>query len=220
MGKLVVIEGLDGSGKATQAGLLERGLSGLGLSPRRLSFPRYGTPACAPVEMYLAGSYGSRPGDVGCHAASVLYAVDRFSSYRTEWREEYEKGGLFIADRYTTSNGVYQACKLERGQWAPYLEWLYDLEYDKMGIPRPDVVVYLDVTCETSRRLMLGRYGGDSGRMDIHERDIEFQRHCREAAMFCAETGGWQVIRCDRGGQMRPADDIAAEILQTVRKGL
>ncbi len=220
MGKLIVIEGLDGSGKATQSDLLVKSLGERGYSPHKLSFPRYGTPACAPVEMYLAGRYGAHPEDVGCHAASVLYAVDRFSSFRTEWKEEYERGGLFVADRYTTSNGVYQAGKLARGEWGPYLEWLYDLEYNRMGIPKPDVVVYLDVTCETSRELMRARYGGDDGLMDIHERDIEFQRHCRDAAMFCAETGGWRIIRCDRDGRMRPVGEIAHEVLQAVTKGL
>ena len=216
MGRLIVIEGLDGSGKATQTELLAAALAARGQQPRHLSFPQYGTPACAPVEMYLRGEFGQNAGDVSCYAASVLYAVDRFASFRTDWRADYDKGALFVADRYTTSNAVYQAGKLPPHEWDGFLTWLFQFEYIKMGIPKPDLTIYLDVSADTSSALMTGRYDGDDSRRDIHERDIAFQRHCREAALYCAEKENWRVVRCDVDGAMRARDDIAAEVLDAV----
>lgn len=218
MGKIIVLEGLDGSGKATQAASLKDSLAKAGLDPMGLSFPDYDSPACGPVKMYLDGSFGANASDVNGYAASVLYAVDRFASYRTKWHKEYASGKIFVADRYTTSNAVYQTGKLPREEWDEYCRWLFEFEYVKMGIPKPDLVIYLDLDPEVCSRLISGRYIGDESKRDIHEKDTEFQKHSRDAALYCAAHQGWKVVKCDRDGKMRGVEEISSEILSLVRE--
>ena len=135
-GKLIVFEGTDGSGKATQAKLLCETLAQRGIAYREIDFPRYGNPFAEPANLYLHGALGNRPGDVNAYAASVLYAVDRFASYKEDWGGFYEEGGIVVANRYTTSNAVHQASKLPEGERQAFLDWLFDLEYGRMGLPR------------------------------------------------------------------------------------
>lgn len=219
-GKFFVIEGTDGTGKATQADWLTKGLYALGYNVKKLSFPCYGTPACAPVEQYLAGAYGSNAGDVNAYAASLFYAVDRFASYKTGWGQFLEDGGIIVADRYTTSNAVHQCAKLPMDQWDEYLDWLFDLEYSKMGLPEPDAVFFLDMPAEASQKLMTSRYHGDESKKDIHEKDLAFMRRSREAAEYCAEKFGWHRIECAVGNMPRPVEEIAAEVKAEVEKML
>ena len=153
-GKLIVLEGTDGTGKTTQVGLMAQRLEGAGVPFRRVKFPRYGSPFAAPVERYLQGDLGKRPGDVSAYAASTLYAVDRYASYRQEWREEYEGGKLILADRYTTSNAVHQAPKLPEEERWTYLNWLFDLEYNRLALPEPDLMIYLDLPAEISAQML------------------------------------------------------------------
>ena len=143
-GKLIVFEGTDGSGKATQAKLLCETLAQRGIAYREIDFPRYGNPFAEPANLYLHGALGNRPGDVNAYAASVLYAVDRFASYQEDWGRFYEAGGIVVANRYTTSNAVHQASKLPADERREFLDWLFDLEYHRMGLPEPDLVLYLD----------------------------------------------------------------------------
>ena len=219
MGKLIVLEGLDGSGKATQSRLLTAALEREGRRVRRISFPDYESNASWPVRMYLGGEFGPKPEDVNAYAASVLYAVDRFASYRKDWGEFYRDGGILIADRYTTSNAVHQCSKLPREEWDGYLDWLFDLEYRKSGIPAPDAVFYLEVDPAVSQRLLSGRYQGDEGKKDIHERDAEYLAHSRAAAGYCAERLGWHRILCCEAGGMLPPEEIASQLFAQV-KGL
>ena len=219
MGKLIVLEGLDGSGKATQSRLLTAALEREGRRVRRISFPDYESNASWPVRMYLGGEFGPKPEDVNAYAASVLYAVDRFASYRKDWGEFYRDGGILIADRYTTSNAVHQCSKLPREEWDGYLDWLFDLEYRKIGIPAPDAVFYLEVDPAVSQRLLSGRYQGDEGKKDIHERDAEYLAHSRAAAGYCAERLGWHRILCCEAGEMLPPEEIASQLFAQV-KGL
>ena len=144
-GKLIVFEGTDGSGKATQAKLLCEELDRRGVPYRKIDFPRYGNPFAEPANLYLHGALGSHPGDVNAYAASVLYAVDRFASYKEDWGRFYEEGGIVVANRYTTSNAVHQASKLPADERREFLDWLFDLEYHRMGLPEPDLVLYLDL---------------------------------------------------------------------------
>ena len=208
-----MIDGLDGSGKATQTQLLAEALLKRGTAAEKLSFPRYEKEGSALVRAYLAGKFGAHPDDVNCYAASSFYAADRYISFITEWREGYSAGGLYLSDRYTTSNAIFQTPKLSRGEWDGYIEWLEDYEYVKLGIPKPDLVVFLDMSAECSASLMEKRYGGDESRKDIHERDMGYQRRCREAALWCAAKCGWLTIPCDREGKPRAVGDISAEIL-------
>lgn len=198
-GKLIVIEGLDGSGKATQSRLLLQRLEGLLPDVRTISFPRYDSESSALVRGYLAGNFGQSPDSVNCYAASSFYAADRYISYKNEWGGNYNNGAVYVCDRYTTSNAVFQTPKLPKSEWKKYLDWLYDFEYNRMGIPSPDAVIYLDMPVAASERLMNGRYQGDQSKKDIHERDRDFQLRCREAAEFCAKHGKWIRINCADG---------------------
>ncbi len=214
MGKLIVIEGLDGSGKSTQLSLLPQRLEEKQIPYRTVSFPNYDSPACAPVKMYLNGTFGTKPEDVNAYAASTLYAVDRFASYKTDWGEFYQNGGIILSGRYTTSNAVHQCCKLPREQWQNYLDWLYHFEYDLIGIPKPDLVLFLDMPVEVSQKLLDHRYDGDTSKKDIHERDVDYLQHCRTAARFIAEYSGWTVIPCAENDAPRTRDAIADDIAQ------
>ena len=211
-GRLFVLEGLDGSGKATQAKLLSDALRGQGRRVRQVSFPDYESGSSALVRMYLAGEFGTRPGDVNAYAASSFYAVDRYASYRRDWGEFYNAGGVVVADRYTTSNAVHQYSKLSGEQGDAFLNWLFSYEYDLLGLPRPDAVLYLRVDPSVSERLLRER----GAAADIHEQDRAYQARCRTAADYCAAKFGWQVVECVEGGQMRSVEDIHAEILRRI----
>ena len=217
MGKLIIFEGLDGSGKGTQTNLLCQALRARGADLRQITFPDYESDSSALVRMYLSGRFGQRPDDVNAYAASTFYAVDRFASYKTDWGEFYRTGGLVVSDRYTTSNAVHQCSKLPPMHWDGFLDWLFDFEYKKMGIPAPDAVVYLSVDVEVSQRLLAARYHGDAAKMDIQEKDTEYLARSRAAAEYCAHKLGWRRIDCTReeNGKkiMRTPEDIHAEVL-------
>ncbi len=212
-GTLIVLEGTDGSGKATQARLLLQSLAAGGISCREIDFPRYGNPFAEPVSRYLQGALGSRPGDVNAYAASTMFAVDRYASYKEDWGGFYESGGVVVANRYTTSNAVHQASKLPEGERRAYLNWLFDLEYDRLGLPKPDLVVYLDMPTEAAEQLMRRREQETNTRADIHEQDDGYLRRCRESARRIAEELGWTVVDCaNRDVSPRTPEDIHREV--------
>ena len=217
MGKLIIFEGLDGSGKGTQTNLLCQALRARGADLRQITFPDYESDSSALVRMYLSGRFGQRPDDVNAYAASTFYAVDRFASYKTDWGEFYRTGGLVVSDRYTTSNAVHQCSKLPPMHWDGFLDWLFDFEYKKMGIPAPDAVVYLSVDVEVSQGLLAARYHGDAAKMDIQEKDTEYLARSRAAAEYCAHKLGRRRIDCTReeNGKkiMRTPEDIHAGVL-------
>ena len=157
MGRLIVLEGLDGCGKSTQLQRLDEYLESTGKPYRQISFPDYGQPSSALVREYLAGNYGSKPGDVNAYAASSFYAVDRYASFKQFWQKDYEADTFILAARYVTSNGIYQTAKLPRSEWEAYLSWLEDYEYDRLGLPRPDEVLFLDLPMDLSKRLIMSR---------------------------------------------------------------
>ncbi len=220
MGKLIVIEGLDGSGKSTQLELLPKGLKEKGIACQTVSFPNYDDDSSALVKMYLAGQFGSKPGDVNAFAASCFYACDRYASFKKDWGNYYEKGGIIVSGRYTTSNAVHQCSKLPESEWEGFLSWLYDFEYRKLGIPAPDKVIFLDMPTEVSQKLLDKRYSADGGKKDIHECDIEYLNKCRKAALFTAEYSGWVKISCAKDGEPRTIEDIAADVLAETLKVL
>ena len=217
-GKLIVIEGLDGSGKATQAGLLAEAMTLRGLRTRQISFPNYESDSSALVRMYLSGAFGSAPSDVNAYAASSFYAVDRYAGFKTDWGAFWRDGGLLIADRYTTSNAVHQCCKLPQAEWDAYLTWLFDYEYRLLGIPRPDGVIYLRVEVEESQALMNQRYHGQTQKKDIHERDTAYLARARSAADYCAAKLGWICVECTDGGGMRSIEAIHADVVEAAAR--
>lgn len=218
MGKVIVIEGLDGSGKATQTERLYELLSARGVQVRRVSFPDYDSPSSALVKMYLNGEFGSDPGDVNGYAAAAFYAVDRYASFKKDWGKAYDDGAVILCDRYATSNAVYQMTKVPQCEREEYLRWLEELEYGRLGIPRPDLVIYLDVPTDISQSLMSRRYDGDESKKDLHERNLAYLAQCGESARYSAMKLNWKVISCVRDGKMRSIDDISAEIAKLTDK--
>lgn len=219
-GKLIVMEGLDGSGKATQTALLCEYLEKLGHKVKHVEFPDYREPSSALVKMYLNKEFGSNPEDVNAYAASSFYAVDRYASYLRFWKKDYLAGTVIVADRYTTSNAVYQMEKTPWEDWNKYLAWLQDYEYEKLELPRPDLVLFLDMPTQISQKLLSGRYDGDEGKKDLHESNVDFLARCRQTALFAAEKMGWHTVACSHLGEPRPIEAIQQDIQEIVSKEL
>ena len=174
MGKLIVIEGTDGSGKSTQFKKLTVRVTAVGIEFQKLVFPQYSEPSSALIRMYLGGEFGKNPSDVNAYAASAFYAVDRYASYKKAWGEWYDNGGLILSDRYTTSNAVHQTSKEPAEKQQAFLKWLYEFEYDKLGMPCPDLVIYLDVPTAFTEQLMRSREQQTNTKADIHEQDLDY----------------------------------------------
>ena len=215
-GKPIGLEGTDGSGKATQSSLLCDELTRRSIPFRKLEFPRYQEESSALIRLYLGGAFGDKPGDVNAYAASVFYSVDRYASYKQDWGAFYEGGGLLIADRYTTSNAVHQTAKLPPEQRDAFLDWLFDFEYRLLGLPAPTRVLYLDMPTEVTERMMRRRESDTHTTADIHERDADYLRHCRENAAHVVERCGWTRIDCACGGAPRTIEDIHREVMDRV----
>lgn len=215
-GRLIVLEGTDGSGKATQAALLCRELDKRGIPYKKLEFPRYAEESSALIRLYLNGAFGTHPDDVNAYAASTFFAVDRYASYKQDWGKIFEAGGLVITDRYTTANAVHQTSKLPSKERQAFLQWLFHFEYDLMGLPEPTRVLYLDVPTDLTEQMMRQREKDTDTRADIHERDEEYLRHCRENARFVMDYCGWTKIDCAAGGAMRSIEEIHAEIMEKI----
>ena len=220
MGKLIVIEGTDGSGKSTQFKLLTDRLTRENVTFQKLVFPQYSEPSSALIRMYLGGEFGHSPADVNAYAASAFYAVDRYASYKKVWGEWYENGGLVVSDRYTTSNAVHQASKESEETRGEFLKWLYEFEYDKLGLPRPDLTIYLDVPTDFTEKMLRGREQATNTKADIHEQDMQYLATCRECGRGAAQYYGWKIIECVRDGAMRTMEDIHQEIYAAVQQCL
>ena len=216
MGKLIVIEGTDGSGKSTQFKLLTTRLEAENHQFQKLVFPQYAEPSSALIRMYLGGDFGTKPSDVNAYAASAFYAVDRYASFKKVWGQWYDDGGLIVSDRYTTSNAVHQASKEPAQKQAEFLKWLYDFEYNKLGMPAPDLVIYLDVPTDFTETMMRRREADTNTHADIHEQDLEYLATCRRTGKAAAEYYGWTVIQCVKNGAMRSIEDIHEEIYRHV----
>ncbi|MDR3278692.1 MAG: thymidylate kinase [Oscillospiraceae bacterium] len=211
MGKLIVLEGIDGSGKSTQFARLCERLAREGADFTRVTFPRYSEPSSALVRMYLSGEFGSSPDSVNAYAASSFFAVDRFASFQQTWRAYYEDGGLVLTDRYTTSNAIHQGSKLPPDARRDFFNWLYDFEFRLMGLPAPALVLYMELPPETAAR----RRSGRDGERDIHERDGAYLEACAACGAAAADFYGWRKIDAARG-----EDDVHGELYQIIREEL
>lgn len=214
---LIVIEGVDGSGKQTQSQMLYDRLCEK-FDVRRLAFPNYESGTSTLVKMYLGGEFGNKPEDVNAYASSTFYAADRIGSYLKDWRKDYDAGKVILCDRYTTSNGVHQAGKLAGEERDRYLEWLFDYEYNLLGLPKPDYVIFLDVPPNVSRKLMENRSNKITGEMekDIHEKNSDYLENSYNNALYVAKKCGWNVIECVKDGKLRSVEDINNEIYDLV----
>lgn len=214
--KLIVIEGLDGSGKGTQSALVAQTLKDRGFKVKKLTFPDYDSPTSSLVKMYLGGELGDTPDDVNAYAASSFYAVDRVASFIKSWKKDYEECDYIVADRYVTSNIIYQMSKVEDSERDEYIEWCEDYEYNKLKVPKPDVVIYLDVPPHVSQKLMSGRYNGDESKKDIHEKNMNFLLSCRRSALYALEKLNWEHIMCADGDTMKSIEVITQQILDII----
>ena len=213
MGKLIIIEGLDGSGKSTQAELL----SGKIEDARFIAFPDYESLSGKIIKEYLNGLYTGLNEPDSAFAASSFYAVDRYISYKTDWAKDYLTGKNIISARYTCSNLIYQMAKLPREKWDEYHGWLHDFEHVKLGLPASDTVIFLDMPLEISQELLTKRYERGQGGKDLHEADMDFLKKCKQASEYAAEKDNWIVINCARGNKPREIEEINEELLKTVK---
>ncbi len=220
MGRMIVIDGLDGSGKATQAEILKKRLNDEGYDVFSLDLPYYSDPSSTLVKMYLDGQFGDKPNDVNCYAASSFFSVDRYASFKKHWEKEYNSDKIVIANRYTTSNACHQMTKLEPDLWDEYMEWLFDFEYEKLGIPKPDCVIFLEMPVEISQILLSKRYGGDENKKDVHERDTVYLSNCYNTATYAAKKLGWETVNCSRDGEVKTREEISEEIFRIVERKL
>ncbi len=220
MGKLVVIDGLDGCGKATQTELLYNQLLSLGYDVKTVSFPDYESLSSGPVRMYLSGELSENAEDINAYAASSFFSVDRYCRFMKDFKEFYEQGGILICDRYTTANAIHQCTKLPQEVHKEFVDWLFDFEYNKLGIPKPDMVIFLSLSTEISSSLMDERYSRDGGSKDIHEKNVRHQTTASNIAKQLSKQLGWHEIDCESNGKMRSREDIAKEIIDIVQERL
>jgi len=217
MGKLIVLEGTDGSGKTTQLGLLCDRLTQTGIAYRKLEYPCYGTKGASLVEYYLNGGLGSDPNAVNAYASSSFFAADRYVDFHNNWKADYEAGGLFVAGRYTTSNAVHQAAKLDGQARTDYLNWLFHYEYDLMGLPKPDLVLFLDLPSDMT---FTNLYTRQQDKGDIHELDHDYLEKCRESALELCGRYGWHRVQCAPDNKLRTVQEINDELLHGVLEAL
>ena len=221
MGKLIVIEGTDSSGKETQTKRLFEKLQEKGLTVKKISFPNYNSPACEPVKMYLSGAFGEDAMKVNPYPVSTMYAIDRYASFKTDWEKFYNEDGIIVTDRYVTSNMVHQASKIrDLDEKKKYLNWLEDLEYEKMGIPCPDLVIFLNMPTEMAVRLMAERKNKITGeeKKDIHERDKEYLKESHANACKIANIYNWKEIKCNDGERIKTIEEIGEEVFSLVEE--
>lgn len=218
MGKFIAIDGLDGSGKGTQSELLVKRLESEGKRVRVLSFPVYESDSSIFVRMYLEGKLGSKPSDTNAYAASMFFAADRYVSYKTDWKKDIDDPDtIVVANRYTTANAVHQLSKLPQSEWESFLAWLWDFEFNKLGLPEPDLVLYLELPPKLSLSLVRSRSDSTGQKMDIHELDTAYMDKCYEAALYSCRSLGWKQIKCYNGDVIRTREDIAEEIYKEAK---
>lgn len=220
MGKLIVIEGLDGTGKTTQVEKLATALNNLGHKTLRVNFPAYGKPSCSLVEMYLHGEFGASPDDVNPYAASTFYAVDRYASYMTGWKKPYEEGTIILSDRYISANVIYQSAKItDEADRKRFYTWLYEFEVGLMGIPRETATIALYAEPESLNNLILSRYKGEESKKDIHESNLEYLTRCYDTLLEASGILGWDATYIgDTHGGILGLEEIHQLLLHKVER--
>lgn len=221
MGKLFVIDGTDGSGKQTQCLKLRQRFDKEGIKYMNIAFPNYDSPSSSLVKMYLSGEFGKHPSDVSAYVASTFYAADRYATYKTQLEKYYETGGIILADRYTTSNMIHQAGKIQdKKERKKFIDWLFDLEFNLYKIPKPDKVIFLNMPPKSSQALMQNRENKftHNQEKDIHEKEIAYLEESYNAACELAKEYDWTEINCIKDNEIRSIDDIHEEIFEIIKK--
>lgn len=217
-GRLIVLEGIDGSGKSTQYRLLLERFRKENIEYHSTVFPRYGEDSSALIRMYLGGAFGDKPTDVNACAASSFYAVDRYAAFKQDWGRIYNAGGLILSDRYTTSNAVHQGSKVPEDELGDFFDWLYDFEYVRLGLPKPDLVIYLDVDLDTSLKRIHHREEKHHTQSDIHEKDTAYLRECLRTGRLAAAHYGWQIVPFTKDGVERDKQEKNDEVFDLIKK--
>jgi thymidylate kinase len=222
MGKLFVIDGTDGSGKQTQFKKLQERLTKDGIDYKTVSFPNYESPSSSLVKMYLSGEFGKDAKMVSPYIASTFYAADRYATFQTSYKDYYDKGGIILADRYTTANMVHQAGKIsDKAERKKFLEWLFDFEFNLYGLPVPTQVFFLNMPVEKSLELIANRENKftHSAQKDIHESDRNHLIDSYNAACNVAKDYNWYEVNCvNNNNEVRTIDDIHNEIYNEIIK--
>lgn len=221
-GKLIIIEsGSDASGKATQTKKLYNRLIEDGYKVKKVEYPNYKSDSASLVKMYLNGDFGKNANDVDAYVASTFFAADRYASFKTEWESFYNEGGIIIADRYTTSNMVHQASKInDEKKRDEFLEWISNLEYNLYKLPKPDCVIFLDMPPQYSNKLIENRINKFTGneKKDIHEKNYEYLKRCYNNSLYIANRGNWNKIKCIEDNKIKTVDEIHDIIYSIVKK--
>ena len=220
MKKLIIIDGVDSSGKETNTSYIFNLLKEHSDNVEKISFPDYESDSSALVKMYLNGEFGQNASDVNAYAASSFYAVDRYSSFKKGWGKDfYESDGIIVSDRYVTSNMIHQASKIENEtEKISFLKWLDDYEYEKLGLPRPDKIIFLNMPVWAATKLMENRKNkitGDS-KKDIHEKDKEYLQKSYDNAMFVAKKFNWTIVDCTENDRIKTLKEIQEELKNIV----
>lgn len=217
-GKIIVLDGIDGTGKTTQSLRLLKQLQQHTDQVLYLSYPNYQSPSSALVQMYLSGELAQQVQDVNAYAASSFYAVDRYATYLKEWKQYYDQGMIIILNRYVSSNAIHQMPKLPQHRWNSFMDWLDDYEHVKLTLPRPDHIFFLDMSHAVADQLILSRYEGDQTKKDLHENDLSYLASCREAAHYAAKRQHWSIIQCCEDDQLLSVEAVFEKILQKMKE--
>lgn len=217
-GRLIVIDGLDGSGKSTQSELVLKKLKEENEKVMLISYPDYEDKSSTLVKMYLNGEFSDNADDVNAYAAGSFYAVDRYAGYMRHWKSYYEQGYTIIAARYVSSNAIHQMVKLQKSEWDSYLLWLSDYEYQKLMLPKPDMIIFLDMARSVADKLISSRYKGDESKKDIHEKNMDYLEKCQKTALYAAEKEGWKIVSCSDNENPYPIEKITNEILSLIKE--
>lgn len=221
MGKIIVIEGTDSSGKETQTKLLYERIKKVNEKTIKISFPNYDSPACEPVKMYLAGAFGTDAVKVNPYPVSTMYAIDRYASYKQDWGKSYEEDYIIVTDRYVTSNMIHQASKIQNEEEKEeYLKWLIDLEYKKNQIPEPDIVIFLKMPIDKAKELMANRNNKIDGSMkkDIHEINEDYLKKSYKNATEISQKFNWYEVECVENNRIKSIEEINDEIFKKIEK--
>ena len=222
-GFIISIEGTDGAGKHTQQQLLLKKLRELGHEVFDQSFPNYESESSAPVKMYLNGEFGKDANSLDAYQASSLYAIDRLCTYKKTIEPHYENGEIVLFDRYVQSNFIHQCSKIDDPEEKlEFIKWEEDFEYNLLGLPKPDLIFFIEMPVEKSLELARARAEYKTGEQkDIHEEDTTYMTKSYNNGLSVATQLGWTIIHCvDELGNLKTIEEIHEEIMSHVKLAL